>query len=479
MRINKYIGDYENNSNILLYQSICYLLIIPVLYIVFYNFINLDFRSEWLINKINNPTHYNFIQKNHLDISYSISWLVLVVNFFIILILFSTNKFVKIKQARITKYFLPIYSLIWPILKVSILLVILIFIFTIFFIFNNILPFFRPPWLYFSLILASAYGSLNAFSIIINIIYKFDKDRPLEISGYSVSEKEQPLLFDLVLKCSKKVNSIFPQNIILGNTKGFFVASCNIKVRNSLGIKIYKGDTLYIPLISLKVLTKDELTGIIGHELAHFSGEDTIYSMKIKPIIYALGTKLLSIQKGFDENIKEKGFFFINFGKGLSKFFLYMVLNPITFIFINLKLKDIKICRNQEIRADKIGAGICKNPKSLITGLCKFYLYEYIWKEIQEDIKSQHTKTTLTKKFNLNLKKYFKKFNLKEDLKNIFIYEMDHPTDEHPPLRSRAKNLKIRESDIKKSDLTKVSPSASELIKNYDKLDKELTKIFL
>ena len=156
-----------------------------------------------------------------------------------------------------------------------------------------------------------------------------------------------------------------------------------------------------------------------------------------------------------------------------------MVLNPIVFIFINLNLKNIKIARNQEIRADKIGAGICKNPKSLVTGICKFYLYSYIWKEIQEDIKSKNIKISLTKKFNLNLIKHFKKFNLKDELKLIFIYEMDHPTDRHPPLRVRAKNLRIKLSDIKKNDLIKVSPSASEFIKSYDKLDRDLTNIFL
>ena len=39
------------------------------------------------------------------------------------------------------------------------------------------------------------------------------------------------------------------------------------------------------------------------------------------------------------------------------------------------------------------------------------------------------------------------------ELKLIFIYEMDHPTDRHPPLRVRAKNLRIKLSDIKKNDL--------------------------
>ena len=109
-----------------------------VLYVVFYNFINLDFRSEWLTNKINNPTYYNFIQKKHLDISHLIAKSVLMINFFIILILFSINKFVKVNQTKIIKFYFPMFYFIWPILKISILVIILIFTLMIFFLFNNI-----------------------------------------------------------------------------------------------------------------------------------------------------------------------------------------------------------------------------------------------------------------------------------------------------------------------------------------------------
>ena len=36
--------------------------------------------------------------------------------------------------------------------------------------------------------------------------------------------------------------------------------------------KNLKGNSLCVPFIMFKILTIDELTGIIGHELAHFSG---------------------------------------------------------------------------------------------------------------------------------------------------------------------------------------------------------------
>ena len=51
----------------------------------------------------------------------------------------------------------------------------------------------------------------------------------------------------------------------------------------------------------MEILTKDELTSIIGHELAHFSGEDTEYALKFNPIIFSLKQKFASFDKGFEE----------------------------------------------------------------------------------------------------------------------------------------------------------------------------------
>ena len=47
---------------------------------------------------------------------------------------------------------------------------------------------------------------------------------------------------------------------------------------------------------------------------------------------------------------------------------------------------------------------------------------------------------------------------------------MIHPSDTHPPIKDRMKNIEINIKQISKSDIEKKTPAATELIINYDYL---------
>ena len=63
-------------------------------------------------------------------------------------------------------------------------------------------------------------------------------------------------------------------------------------------------------------------------------------------------------------------------------------------------------------------------------------------------MKKRVIKKSLTKTFNKNLKTYMSNFNIKKDLKNIMEYEMIHPSDTHPPIKDRMKNIEINIKQI-------------------------------
>ena len=73
-----------------------------------------------------------------------------------------------------------------------------------------------------------------------------------------------------------------PDAVVVGLTGGFFVSS-GPKLLQPGEIPL-TGRTLYVPLPYLPLLRADELAAIIGHELAHFSGSDTEYSLQFLPI---------------------------------------------------------------------------------------------------------------------------------------------------------------------------------------------------
>ena len=468
MNVLKHIQDYEKSSYQLIGQSFFLFLVIPVSYLIFLNVMGLN--AEIIIQKFQSPNFFNldFKYVYYLETISKYLCIILPVNFLLVLLI---NYYVGLDHKKVTSIYIPLYKITWPIIKISSLLIIIIFTFFITILFNNIFP--PIPIRAWTIVPlgATALGCFGVFFMIIDIIRIFDKKNYMQIYGIKVSDKDQPDLFKMISNCSKKIKTEVPENVILGSTDGFFVTSSDVIIFNKENAKFLKGKTLYIPLIYLEILTKDELIGVIGHELAHFSGEDTEYALKFNPIIFSLKQKFASFDKGFEEaqeNENESGLTG-KIGGFFMRFFLVMLLNPVAYIAINLIKKDSKICINQELRSDKIGSSLCSNKKSLITGLCKFYIFSHIYNNLYDDISDK--KKSLTKTFNKNLKNYMSKFNIKKDLKNIMEYEMIHPSDTHPPIKDRMKNIRIDIKQISKSDLGKNAPSAIEFIRNYDYYD--------
>jgi len=105
---------------------------------------------------------------------------------------------------------------------------------------------------------------------------------PMPILGRAVSAEAAPGLWRLLDGLAARLGALRPDNLVVGLTGGFFVSSGAKLLRP--GDVPLNGRTLYLPLPYLPLLRTDELASIIGHELAHFSGSDTEYSLRFLPI---------------------------------------------------------------------------------------------------------------------------------------------------------------------------------------------------
>ena len=105
---------------------------------------------------------------------------------------------------------------------------------------------------------------------------------PMPILGRAVSAEAAPGLWRLLDGLAARLGALRPDNVVVGLTGGFFVTSGAKLLRP--GDVALDGRRLYLPLPSLRLLRADELAAIIGHELAHFSGSDTEYSLRFLPI---------------------------------------------------------------------------------------------------------------------------------------------------------------------------------------------------
>ncbi|RVT99703.1 peptidase M48 [Rhodovarius crocodyli] len=113
---------------------------------------------------------------------------------------------------------------------------------------------------------------------------------PLIINGRQLSRAEAPGLWRKLDALAGKLGALLPDNVVVGLTGGFFVSS-GPKILRPGGTAL-AGRTLYLPLPYLPLLAEDEVAAIIGHELAHFSGGDTEYSLRFMPIYAGVGRSL-------------------------------------------------------------------------------------------------------------------------------------------------------------------------------------------
>lgn len=249
-----------------------------------------------------------------------------------------------------------------------------------------------------------------------------------------------PHLVTLVGDVARRIGARPPDNIILGLQPNFYAV--NGEVRISRFQEPLTGETLYLSAPLLRVLSRKELDGVIGHELGHFRGEDTVYSTRFAPVYIALVRSLENLQGG-DE------FFLFSLAKRPAKAILSVLIE----IFAR---QERAIGRIRELEADKAGAGISE-PGALVSALLKVGLANMVWDEIQEHLMGSldarypaaNLRTRLTSLGNASAKAahvtrvYLARDGAMALAKVMTERRIAHPVDTHPTLIERARALKI------------------------------------
>ncbi|AIR88945.1 M48 family metallopeptidase [Pseudomonas cremoricolorata] len=109
----------------------------------------------------------------------------------------------------------------------------------------------------------------------------FDSE-PHAIFGRALSEDQAPALWARVRALATRLDALMPDHIVVGYLDGFYVTSSDVELAPA-GQRL-QGRTLYVPIPLLALLDANETDAVIGHELAHFSGQDTDYSIHFMPI---------------------------------------------------------------------------------------------------------------------------------------------------------------------------------------------------
>ena len=124
---------------------------------------------------------------------------------------------------------------------------------------------------------------------------------PLEILGRSISKQEAPQLWGFVHGVAGRVQAKMPDTIVAGLNECFFVTENPVKLSN--GAQLPPGRILYLPLPYMAFMSKPEVAAVIGHELAHFTGDDTEYSLRFAPIYSTAVKHLATVHEVGDDTV--------------------------------------------------------------------------------------------------------------------------------------------------------------------------------
>lgn len=116
---------------------------------------------------------------------------------------------------------------------------------------------------------------------------------PIEVMGRMVTREQVPALWTFVSRVAERIGTDMPDAIVIGLNEGFFVTEHPVRLAS--GTDVPKGRVLYLPLPYMAFLDAAEVSAVVGHELGHFIGEDTIYSQRFSPIYTASIRQIVAV----------------------------------------------------------------------------------------------------------------------------------------------------------------------------------------
>ena len=125
-------------------------------------------------------------------------------------------------------------------------------------------------------------------------------DEPVQVMGQVVTREQTPKLWAFVGKVAQRIGANMPDAIVVGLNEGFFVTEHPVQLVS--GATVPKGRVLYLPLPYMAFMKASEVAAVIGHELGHFMGEDTVYSQRFSPIYTATIRHLNAVAGAQDDD---------------------------------------------------------------------------------------------------------------------------------------------------------------------------------
>lgn len=217
------------------------------------------------------------------------------------------------------------------------------------------------------------YGGLQGmtmmlvFGVAINFFTYWNSDKMVlaHYQAQQVDKKSAPQLYGIVEKLAKKAKIPMPKVYIIKSSVPNAFATGRNPEHAAVAVNTALAD----------ILTKEELAGVLGHELSHIKHRDILISTVAASMAGAITTIAqwgMFLGGGRDENGE---------GRNPIAAILVMLLAPLAAALIQMA-----VSRSREYMADKSGGELCGDPNALADALLKIegFAKHYVMKGATE-----------------------------------------------------------------------------------------------
>lgn len=252
------------------------------------------------------------------------------------------------------------------------------------------------------------------------------KPEDSRVIGVNLPEVQAPELWQWVRSLTSQAQLTPPDNIVVGFFDCFYVTANPVQIEKGERLT---GNTLYLPLTYLSLLNEAEIAAVVGHELGHFTGEDTQYSLRFAPLYAGMQNSLQQMAKNMQD-------------AWIDRLVLSPALNMAMWFLQTFHETVNHWSRIRELAADKTGASV-SSPSAFACALLRISaLSEPVERYLEGVLRGRTNSDNWTDGLVLALQKQGPL-----DVLASIDSEIAHPMDSHPTTRARitALNLSLDE----------------------------------
>ncbi|GEM_PF-543781 len=311
----------------------------------------------------------------------------------------------------------------------------------------------------FGLIVAVGLGAALCIVLLARAMLLMLRRPAIPVIGRAVSEQRGPLLWQYVRDLARRIDALPPEHIVVGFDNNFFVIDSDIQCFSGA----LRGRTLYLSLPLCRILEEPELRAVVGHELGHFQGADTLYSRRFAPIYRGAVEALATLRQNASESFA-----------GLA---LLPALGVLGFFFDAFAGATREISRERELIADQVGAQL-SGAAAAASALVKIHAFANAWESALQRMREGLGEGKRVANVSALFGDSVAETGSAASFVGLDDEQLAHPMDTHPPLKARLEALGLTLESVQQSALV-VHPErrAIAVIDQYQRIEEELTEM--